>query len=73
MTIKFKLITENNIYEITSERYFIIKENKYEESRLVESILFESNNKCVDEIPILDFYELYEFDNGWKLIDRYEK
>ena len=71
--IKFKLITENKIYEITSENYFIIKENKYEESRLVESILFESNNECVNEITILDFYELYEFENGWKLIDRYEK
>jgi hypothetical protein len=69
--IKFKLITHRKTYEIIADNYFIIMENKYEPSELVDSIIFESNGNCIEQIPIVDFYELYEYNNEWILINKY--
>lgn len=45
--MKYKLVRDNKIIEIESEKYSIIRENKNKENSPIESILFESNYECV--------------------------
>ena len=66
---KYKLITHRKTHIIESNRFFIIHENKWSDNSSVESILFEYNDECVDEIPIVDFFELYlEVSGEWVLL-----
>ena len=69
---KFLLKTDVNTVEVLSDRYVIITE--IPNGKLVDSVLFESNDICIDQVPVISFYELFEFiDNDWVLIEKYKE